>query len=206
MSIIITLPNRAPAILDTVLAEQFGTVTRAVNQARLRNPERFPDDFAFQLTKREIDLLRSQSVIMSENSGLRDVVASLVETWLRYAPWAYTEEGVAQISGILTTPEAIDASVRIMRLFRDTRQALTVTREALQRLSDAVLTKNPTWRQIVRYKRLGLNHKEIGRLVGLAQSTVRRHVRELEACGLLTPPRALPMMQQMTLQFDGGVA
>lgn len=195
-TLILNLPHRAPAILDTDLAEHFGTETKAVNKARSRNPERFPEDFAFQLTRSEIGLLRFQSGTSIKNQ--------LVRGFFERQPWAYTEEGVAMLSGILNTPAAVDASIRIMRLFRETRQELYVARTAMEHLSRQLLLKNPTWKKIVHYKSLGLTHAEIARLLRRNVSTIRRQVRELEACGLLQAPMALPRMQQMTLGFDGG--
>ncbi len=63
----------------------------------------------------------------------------------------------------------------------------------------------PLWAKIQRYKRLGLNHREIGDLVGRSPGTVRCHVRRMELCGVLQAPANLPQMQQLALPLRGGV-
>ncbi len=73
-------------------------------------------------------------------------------------------------------------------------------------LQQAAMAANPQWRKIARYKGMGLNHREIARLIGRADSTVRRHVRKMEQCGLIAPPKNLPKMQQLALNLGGGDA
>lgn len=104
-------------MLDADLAELYGVETRALVQALKRNLERFPEDFMFQLTTEEnerLQLLRSQSVISSSGHGGR-----------RYAPYAFTEQGVAMLSSILRSPRAIAVNIEIMRAFVRLREALT---------------------------------------------------------------------------------
>lgn len=95
-------------MLDRDLAVIYETDTRSLNQAAKRNARRFPDDFRFQLTKEETDILRSQSVIFQ---------------WLqavKYLPYAYTREGANMLSSVLHTDIAVDRSVFIMRAFSAT--------------------------------------------------------------------------------------
>lgn len=107
---IIRLPGRSPAMLDRDLAEIYGTTTKKLNQAAKRNPRRFPDDFCFQLTKDEVNFLRSQIVTFQ---WLQDV---------RYLPWAYSREGANMLSAVLYTDFAVDRSVWIMRAFSTMEQ------------------------------------------------------------------------------------
>lgn len=91
-------------ILDYDLAELYGVETRALNQAVTRNLQRFPEDFRFQLTKEETSILKSQ-IVTSSWGGTRKL------------PYAFTEQGVAMLSALLRSPEAISTSVAIMKAF-----------------------------------------------------------------------------------------
>jgi hypothetical protein len=93
-------------MLDSHLAGLYGVETRALVQAVQRNLERFPDDFMFRLTADEFDHLRSQFVISSPNRGGR-----------RFAPYAFTEQGVAMLSSVLRSERAVQVNIEIMRAF-----------------------------------------------------------------------------------------
>jgi hypothetical protein len=99
-------------ILDADLAELYGVATRVLVQAVKRNPERFPEDFLFQLTAEEFTVLRSQHVT-SRGWGGR-----------RYPPYAFTEQGVAMLSGVLRSPRAVRVNIEIMRAFVKMRRLL----------------------------------------------------------------------------------
>ena len=104
-------------MLDADLAALYDVETRTLVQTLKRNLERFPEDFMFQLTAAEnerLQILRSQSVISSGAHGGR-----------RYAPYAFTEQGVAMLSSILRSPRAIAVNIEIMRAFVRLREALT---------------------------------------------------------------------------------
>lgn len=73
--------------------------------------------------------------------------------------------------------------------------------QAMPHLQAELLTARPLWQAIKRYKALGLSHAEIGKLTERAYSTVRKHVRRMEACGILTPPPELPRQQQLAFDF-----
>lgn len=92
-------------MLDRDLAGLYQVETRALKQAVNRNQKRFPNDFMFVLTDIEIDNLVSQSVIPS-----RKILGGA-------KPYAFTEQGVASLSGVLTSNKAIDVHVQIMRAF-----------------------------------------------------------------------------------------
>ena len=91
-------------ILDFDLAEQYGVETRRLNEAVKRNIRRFPSDFMFQLTKGEWENLMSQ-IATSSWGGTRKL------------PYAFTEQGIAMLSGLLNSDTAIDTNIVIMRAF-----------------------------------------------------------------------------------------
>jgi len=98
-------------MLDADLAELYGVETKVLNRAFARNRERFPADFAFQLTVAEFNDLRCQ--FGTSRWGGR-----------RYRPYAFTEQGVAMLSGVLHSRRAIQVNVAIMRTFVRLRQML----------------------------------------------------------------------------------
>ena len=95
-------------IFDADLAKLYQTETKQINRAIQRNIYRFPDDFAFQLTKEEWDSLRFQSGTSKSGSGGR-----------RYYPFVFTEQGVAMLSAVLRTEIALKVSIAIIRAFVD---------------------------------------------------------------------------------------
>ena len=110
-------------MLDADLAELYAVETKALVQAIKRNLERFPEDFMFQLEAQEWEALRSQSVTSKEGRGGR-----------RYAPYAFTEQGVAMLSSVLRSPRAIAVNVQIMRAFVRLRRLLGEHKELAARL------------------------------------------------------------------------
>lgn len=110
-------------ILDSDLAELYGVETKALVQAVQRNIDRFPIDFMFQLTEEEFARLRSQ--IVTSNRGGR-----------RYAPYVFTEQGVAMLSSVLRSKQAVQVNIEIMRAFVRLRQMLSTNRELSKRLDD----------------------------------------------------------------------
>jgi hypothetical protein len=96
-------------MLDSDLAAMYGVETRALNQAVKRNIERFPEDFMFQLTKGELEILKSQFVTSSWGGT-------------RKFPYAFTEQGVAMLSSVLRSPLAIQVNIGIIRAFVEFRR------------------------------------------------------------------------------------
>ena len=92
-------------MIDRDLAELYGVETKQLNRAVKRNIERFPEDFMFQLTKEEC--LRCQIGTLNTGQGQH----------MKYLPYAFTEYGIAMLSGILRSETAIAANIRIMRTF-----------------------------------------------------------------------------------------
>jgi len=115
-------------MLDRDLAELYQVKPIALRQQVKRNLERFPEDFMFQLTEKEADLLVSQSVIPSKKSlgG--------------YLPYVFTQEGVAMLSSVLRSKRAVQVNVAIMRAFVRLRQMLE-SNEELNRKFAAVIRK-----------------------------------------------------------------
>ena len=98
-------------MLDKDLAVLYGVTTGNLNKAVKRNIKRFPDDFMFQLTKQEFDNLLFQIGIASWG-GTRNL------------PYAFTEQGVAMLSGVLSSDRAIQVNIQIMRIFTKIREML----------------------------------------------------------------------------------
>jgi uncharacterized membrane protein YukC len=117
-------------ILDKDIAFLYETETKVLNQAVNRNIKRFPLDFMFQLTKEEVDLLRIQKNQTNEiTPNLRSqIVTSSLESWggNRYLPFAFTEQGVAMLSGIVNSDKAIQMNIAIMRAFVELRRILLI--------------------------------------------------------------------------------
>jgi hypothetical protein len=101
-------------LLDADLAALYGVDTGSLVRAVKRNRARFPSDFMFQLTAEEFAILRSQSGISSSSHGGR-----------RYAPYAFTEHGVAMLSAVLHSPRAVQVSIEVVRAFVRLRAMLT---------------------------------------------------------------------------------
>jgi hypothetical protein len=112
-------------MLDQDLADLYGVETRVLLQQVKRNAKRFPADFMFQLTKAEAEALRSQIVISNEGRGGR-----------RYAPYVFTEQGVAMLSGVLRSDRAIAVNIEIMRAFVELRRVANSYAALQERLDD----------------------------------------------------------------------
>lgn len=114
-------------MLDFDLAKMYQVETKNLNKAVKRNIERFPEDFMFQLTSEEMANLRFQ-IGTSSWGGTR------------YLPFAFTEQGVAMLSGILRSPQAVEVNINIMRAFVHMRQYLLshVSRQELDELKQSI--------------------------------------------------------------------
>ena len=111
-------------MLDRDLAELYGVVVAQLNRQVKRNKERFPDDFMFQLTRDECS--RCQIGILNSGRGGN----------IKYMPYAFTENGVAMLSGVLRSPKAIDANIQIMRAFNAMRKALASIAPLLAKIEE----------------------------------------------------------------------
>lgn len=113
-------------MLSTHLAELYGVEVRALIQAVKRNLKRFPEDFMFQLTWNEVDILRSQFVILRGVHGKH----------IKYLPYAFTEQGVAMLSSVLNSERAVQVNIVIMRAFVKIREMLSTHKELAAKLRE----------------------------------------------------------------------
>ncbi|OGQ04707.1 MAG: DNA-binding protein [Deltaproteobacteria bacterium RIFCSPLOWO2_01_44_7] len=109
-------------MLSFDLAELYGVEPRALIQAVKRNIERFPPDFIFQLENQEVRILKSQ-IVTSSWGGLR-----------RANPYAFTEQGVAMLSSVLKSKQAVQVNVEIMRAFVRLREILGTHKDLARKL------------------------------------------------------------------------
>ena len=115
-------------MLDFDLAELYEVQTKALNQAVKRNIQRFPIDFMFRLTIDEWESMRSLSATASVNTGnmrSQNVTASQKKRNVSATPYAFTEQGLAMLSGILNSDKAINVNIAIMRAFVMNQQPAT---------------------------------------------------------------------------------
>ncbi len=111
-------------MLDSDLADLYGVRTAAINQAVRRNPDRFPSDFTYQLTAQELRDLMSQTVTSSSGRG-----------GVRKLPWVFTEHGVAMLSSVLRSPQAVKVNIEIIRAFVRLRRLLATPGELVEQLN-----------------------------------------------------------------------
>lgn len=111
-------------MLDSDLARLYGVTTRELNQQVSRNSDRFPEDFAYQLTQQEFTNLMSQFVTSSVRHGGR-----------RKRPWVFTEQGVAMLSSVLKSPTAVRVNVEIMRTFVRLRRLVATPGELVEQIT-----------------------------------------------------------------------
>ena len=126
-------------MLDADLAELYGVSTKVFNQAIKRNIERFPADFMFQLTAEEHDSLRSQIVTSNAIDPLRSQTVTLKSgrgQHRKYLPYVFTEHGAIMAASVLSSPQAVEMSVFVVRAFIQLRELLASNRELADRLDD----------------------------------------------------------------------
>ena len=114
-------------MLDSDLAMLYQVETKVFNQSVTRNIERFPENFRFQLTKEEYDALRSQNATSNGRGGRR------------YLPFAFTEQGIAMLSGVLRSDVAVQVSIRIMNTFVEMRHFIANNALLFEKVSNIEL-------------------------------------------------------------------
>lgn len=132
---LIKIIRNQQVMLDSDLSVLYGVETKRLIEQVTRNIERFPEDFMFQLTWEECKNLRSQIV----TSSLRSQFATLNSKQgqhIKYLPYAFTEQGVAMLSGVLHSPTAIEANIRIMRTFVGMRHFINENAKLFQRIEN----------------------------------------------------------------------
>lgn len=132
-------------MLDADLAALCGTTTKALNQAVKRNPDRFPDDFAFQLTAEEAVRLQprpasADTQVIDRKADTRNrsqsVTGSRKHRDPRFQPWAFTEHGALMAANILRSRHAVQMSVYVIRAFVRQREVLAANSDILKRLAE----------------------------------------------------------------------
>src|SRR3989338_1042817 len=164
----ILLLREQKVLLDADLATLYGVETKVLLQAVKRNLERFPEDFMFQLTNQEFNVLRSQSVTSSS-----EALETLRWGGRRTAPYAFTEQGVAMLSSILSSPQAVQVNIAIMRAFVKLRE-LAMTHHDLAKQLNALEEKTEA---------LSMQHDTFARNTRAQLKKVFDAIREL-----MTPP------------------
>ncbi|MFH0814152.1 MAG: ORF6N domain-containing protein, partial [Pseudomonadota bacterium] len=122
---ILSLRNQK-VIVDRDLAEIYGVETRRLNEQVKRNPDRFPEDFMFQLTKEEAEFWvcsRSQIAILKRGKNIK------------YLPYAFTEHGAIMAANVLNSPQAVKMSVFVVRAFVKLREMLSTHKELAHKLA-----------------------------------------------------------------------
>ena len=144
-SLIITLRGQK-VILDADLAKLYGVPTKVFNQAIKRNRQRFPKDFAFQLTAKEFEDLRSQNTATNSSQLIENnlvtpnwsqfVTSSRKHRGAAYRPIAFTEHGAIMAATVLNSPEAVKMSLYVVRAFVQMREQLASNAAILKRLAE----------------------------------------------------------------------
>jgi len=120
----ILLIREQKVMLDSDLSDLYGVQTKVLVRAVKRNIDRFPADFMFQLSNEEFEDLRFHFGTSSDWGGRR------------YPPYAFTEQGVAMLSGVLRSPRAVQVNIEIMRTFIRLRQMLASNAALARKLDD----------------------------------------------------------------------
>jgi ORF6N domain len=140
-------------MLDRDLAMLYGVETRILNQAVRRNLRRFPVDFMFQLNSEEIGLYSmSQSTILmnqvKDGKFLRSQFVISKRGGNRYAPFAFTEQGVAMLSSVLNSEKAIAVNIQIIRVFTKLREMIDQYKELREQVEEMEKTNKENFEEI----------------------------------------------------------
>ena len=119
--------RKMQVMIDQDIARLYGVETRVLKQAVRRNRERFPADFMIELTKEEC---RTSQIVIFGDNPVKEV---------KYAPYAFTESGVAMLSGVLRSKQAVQANILIMRAFSQMRNFLLSSAGMAQRIGNVEL-------------------------------------------------------------------
>jgi phage regulator Rha-like protein len=122
-------------MLDRDLAEMYSVETKQLKRQVNRNKERFPEDFMFEMNKEEFENWRSQFGTSNSSDKMG----------LRYAPYVFTEQGVAMLSSVLNSETAIEVNIQIIRIFTRIREVFLTNKEVLlkmEQLEKRMITQN----------------------------------------------------------------
>ena len=173
-------------ILDRDLAALYQVETRVLNQAVKRNVERFPEDFMFQLTWQEVELLKSQFATSSfDVSTSQFVILNGKGHNIKHLPLAFTEHGVIMLASLLRSEIAVTMSVQITRAFvamRQTIAALASTESKIELLNEKVERLNMYIEDILR------DQNDINEETSMQLELINQSLAELQA-----KPKEKPM-------------
>jgi hypothetical protein len=160
-------------VVDADLARLYGVSTKRFNEAFKRNRQRFPEDFAFQLTSGELASLRSQ--FATSNAQAPDFLGHMWSQFAttsrggrRYLPWAFTEHGALMVANILRSEQAVQMSVFLVRAFVRLREQLATNTAVLRRLAeiDKKLLEHDSALSELYYKLLALLEPPVTHAIG----------------------------------------
>jgi hypothetical protein len=120
-------------MLDADLAEIYGVTTKRLNEQVKRNADRFPIDFAFQLTSEELESLK---VLSNELNRSQFATGSQKHRDPRFLPWVFTEHGAIMAATVLNSKQAVAMSVYVVRTFIRLRQMLSTHKDLARKLAD----------------------------------------------------------------------
>lgn len=124
-------------ILDADLARLYGVSTKRLNEQVRRNTDRFPNDFAFRITRQELTDLKSQIATSSSGRNRSQfATGSQKHRDPRYSPMAFTEHGAIMAANVLNSPKAVEMSVFVVRAFVKMREQLLATATLEKRLAE----------------------------------------------------------------------
>src|SRR4029078_7370362 len=118
--------GRKRVILDSDLAALYGVPTKRLNQQVRRNPDRFPQDFAFLLSQEEWESLRLQFATLNAGRGQHR----------KFLPYVFTEHGALMAAGVLNSPRAIEVSIFVVRAFIALREIVDANRHLDSRIDE----------------------------------------------------------------------
>ena len=127
---ILTIRNQQ-VMIDRDIAELYGVETKRLNEQVKRNSERFPEEFCFQLTREETEIISSKSQIATLN-----VSGNFRGSNIKKMPYAFTEQGVAMLSSVLKSESAVSMSIQIMKAFVAMRKFMLINAQVFQRLDN----------------------------------------------------------------------
>jgi hypothetical protein len=168
------------AMLDRDLAQLYGVPTKALKQAVKRNLSRFPSDFMFELSARELTKWRSQFVTSKAD-----------RMGLRHAPMAFTEQGIAMLSSVLNSVRAIEVNIAIVRTFVQLRKALASQSKLGKRMRELE-------------QQVGSHHKAIGTLFDAMQQLTAERPSAIGfqyACGDEDNSSADKVVKERSIQY-----
>ena len=125
-NLIYTIRGRQ-VMLDSDVATLYHYETKNINKAMKRNIERFPEDFCFQLTEKEVENLRFQIGTTLDNMKYRSI---------KYLPYVYTEQGISMLAGVLKNEIAVQVSISIIRAFIEMRRFILLNGQVFQEIDD----------------------------------------------------------------------